>query len=233
MNCKLNTLRGGYISSIPPNNLADHVRPMRSSPHNRMPVSFQSLGGDILLEVVEWLDRFDLLNLVTVVRLSPPRFSPTFVEEVSDILLVRSQSKTVYSQTIGALYRTVELNETDQCCTTLDMLYQHPDIARHVQKLVVRQGTCPDHQHGAGPSSPFRLFSRLASSRVCAAVKRVAGRLDALQSFVWGGEDYPSDDDIWLVLRKSCVSSFLSCACPERGVRYPVPPIFSFIDARS
>ena len=63
----------------------------------------------------------------------------------------------------------------------------------------------------------------------------MAGRLDALQSFVWGGEDYPSDDDIWLVLRKSCVSSFLSCACAERGV---LPGIssrlsLSFIDARS
>ncbi|KAF9653265.1 hypothetical protein BDM02DRAFT_3087451 [Thelephora ganbajun] len=143
-----------------------------------MPVSLGTLGGDILLEVVAWLSRFDLLSFVTV-------------------------SKTIYSQTISVLYRTVELNETPQCCTTLNMLYEHPDIARHVQKLVVRQGGCPKIPQSVG-SPATRGFSHVDPSYVCAAVKRAATRLDALQSFVWGGEDYPWDDDIWLVLRQSC-----------------------------
>ena len=112
----------------------------------------------------------------------------------------------MYSWTISALYHTVELNETVQCCITLDMLDKHPNIARHVQKLVLR--------HGGGLKSPqsvnssaHRGFSYPGPSYVCAAVKRAARRLDALRSFVWGGEDYPWDDDIWHILRKSCVLS--------------------------
>jgi hypothetical protein len=109
----------------------------------------------------------------------------------------------VYSQTISVLYHTVELNETSQCCATLDMLYEHPEIARHVQKLVVRQEPRPEPRNIS--SSTLRGFSYGVPSRVCAAVKRVANRLDALQCFVWGGEDYPTEDDIWLVLRQSYV----------------------------
>lgn len=100
----------------------------------------------------------------------------------------------------------VELTETAQCCTTLDMLYEHPDIARHVQKLLTRQGSNSRVLPRVG--SPFiRDFSYGDPGYVCAAVKRVATRLDVLQSFVWGGEDYPWDDDVWLVLRQSCVPS--------------------------
>jgi hypothetical protein len=35
-----------------------------------MPVSLEALGGDVLLEVVAWLSRFDLLHFVMVVRLA-------------------------------------------------------------------------------------------------------------------------------------------------------------------
>jgi len=84
------------------------------------------------------------------------------------------------------------------------MLYEHPEIARHVQKLVVRQGRNLQVPKIDGPSA-VPGFSYADPSCVCVAVKRVATRLDALQSFVWGGEDYPWDDDIWLVLRQSCV----------------------------
>lgn len=84
------------------------------------------------------------------------------------------------------------------------MLYEHPNIARHVQKLVVRHGTCPKVPQSVS-SSATHGFSYTNPSYVCAAVKRVAIRLDALQTFVWGGEDYPWDDDIWLVLRQSYV----------------------------
>lgn len=96
----------------------------------------------------------------------------------------------------------MELNETAQCCTTLNMLYEHPNIARHVQKLIVRHEGYAKAPQSVGST---RGFSYAEPSYVCAAVKRVATRLDALQSFVWGGEDYPWDDDIWLVLRRSYV----------------------------
>ena len=49
----------------------DHVRTMRfsySTLCDQMPVSLETLGGDVLLEVVAWLSRFDLLNFVMTVR---------------------------------------------------------------------------------------------------------------------------------------------------------------------
>ena len=127
---------------------------------------------------------------------------------------VRLQSKTVYSLTIGALYHTVELNSADQCCTTLNMLCEHPGVARHVQKLAVRQGSRSQSKNVS--SSPLRGFSYAIRSHVCTAVKRAAARLDALQSFVWGGEDYPLEDDIWFVLRQSCVSFPFPSSFPSR-----------------
>lgn len=60
------------------NNQSDRIRAMRSSHptlSNNMPLSLDSLGGDVLLEVVAWLSRFDLLNFVAVVR--PPAHSNT------------------------------------------------------------------------------------------------------------------------------------------------------------
>jgi len=96
------------------------------------------------------------------------------------------------------------------------MLYERPHIARHVQKLVVRHGGYTKVPTSVALSS-IRSSPIVDPSHVCAAVKRVAKRLDALQSFIWGGEDYPWDDDIWLILRTSCVdlSSFSSRG--ERG----------------
>ena len=35
---------------------------------DQMPVSLETLGDDILLEVVSWLSRFDLLHLLMTVR---------------------------------------------------------------------------------------------------------------------------------------------------------------------
>jgi len=61
--------------SIHAGNWPDHVRKMSSSRStlcNQMPVSPETLGGDVLLEVVSWLSRFDLLNFVMTVRSSVP-----------------------------------------------------------------------------------------------------------------------------------------------------------------
>ena len=55
---------------------SDHVRAMRSSHSslcNRMPVSLETLGGDILLDLVARLSRVDLLNFVLAVRPSSLR----------------------------------------------------------------------------------------------------------------------------------------------------------------
>lgn len=35
---------------------------------NKMPTSLETLGSDVLLDVVQWLSRLDLLNLFIVVR---------------------------------------------------------------------------------------------------------------------------------------------------------------------
>lgn len=70
------------------------------------------------------------------------------------------------------------------------MLANRGDIARHVQKLVVR----PDggKKYGAYPVSGVA---------VSAAVSRAAWKLDALNTFVWDGEEMPPCDDVWFELR--------------------------------
>jgi hypothetical protein len=103
------------------------------------------------------------------------------------------------------------------------MLYEHPGVARHVQKLVVRQGSCSQPKNFT--SSTLRGFSYAVPSHVCAAVKRAAAKLDALQSFIWGGEDYPSEDDIWFVLRQSYVPfPLVPFTRAERGAPHPPAP---------
>lgn len=73
---------------------------------------------------------------------------------------------------------------------TLTMLANRGDIARHVRKLVVR----PDggKKYGAYPASGVA---------VSAAVKKAARKLDALNTFVWDGDEMPACDEMWLQLR--------------------------------
>ena len=59
----------------PAENQSDHVRampPSHSTICDQMHPSLDTLGGDILLEVVSWISRVDLLNLVVTVRFSSP-----------------------------------------------------------------------------------------------------------------------------------------------------------------
>ena len=44
------------------------MRSSYSTVCDQMPMSLEALGGDVLLEVVSWLSRVDLLNLVMTVR---------------------------------------------------------------------------------------------------------------------------------------------------------------------
>jgi hypothetical protein len=53
------------------NNQSDHIRAIRPShstlSNNKMSVSLETLGADVLLDVVLWLSRLDLLHFVMVV----------------------------------------------------------------------------------------------------------------------------------------------------------------------
>lgn len=100
----------------------------------------------------------------------------------------------MYSQVISTIYDVVELRQTDHCCNTLDMLGRHPEIARHVRKLVLR------------PKDTLARFTTFKGAIVDArlvadAVKGVAPQLDALHSFIWAGEECPVQDDMWHALK--------------------------------
>jgi len=75
------------------------------------------------------------------------------------------------------------------------MLSRHSEIARHVQKLVIR----PDHAE----QSRFRQYAPADGSVISTIIKQIAVRLDALHTFVWDAEDLPPDDDMWFTLRIS------------------------------
>lgn len=72
------------------------------------------------------------------------------------------------------------------------MLIDHPDIARHVQKLLIR-------------------FSEIPKARsincngyiISALVQRLAHSLDALHTFIWDADEIPQRDDMWFALRIS------------------------------
>lgn len=96
----------------------------------------------------------------------------------------------MYTRAIPALYTSVTLHDAQQCIRTLDMLARRADIARHVQKLVLRPNACGNedkHQESA--------------HAVCMALLGAAGRLDALNTFIWDGEEMPVCDEVWFELR--------------------------------
>jgi hypothetical protein len=73
------------------------------------------------------------------------------------------------------------------------MLIRRPDIARHVQKLLVRFATGP------------KVYSiDYNGYMVSSLVHRLAHNLDALHTFVWDADETPQRDDMWLALRMSC-----------------------------
>lgn len=72
------------------------------------------------------------------------------------------------------------------------MLNNHPDIARHVQKLLVRFST--------GLRAPSIDYNGYIVSSI---VQRLAHSLDALHTFIWDADEIPQRDDMWLALRIS------------------------------
>ncbi|KAF7986962.1 hypothetical protein HWV62_7 [Athelia sp. TMB] len=117
-----------------------------------------------------------------------------FLSSRSDKLSLSYCSSAIYTRAIPALYSAVTLHDAAQCVRTLTMLARRADIARHVQKLVVR----PD----SGEVNEEKRIQR--AEEVCTALRRAACTLDALNTFVWDGEEMPACDEVWLELRMLC-----------------------------
>ena len=72
------------------------------------------------------------------------------------------------------------------------MLLRRPDIARHVQKLLLRFSTGPRAR-----SSDYNGYM-VSSLAYC-----LAHTLDALHTFIWDADEIPERDDMWFALRMS------------------------------
>ena len=88
------------------------------------------------------------------------------------------------------------LTSAAQCESTLGMLMQHTDIARHVRHLVVRPH-----------AKPGMVYNVLGNELASATVRRIAGAmvLDALKRFDWDDDELPFYEDMWFALRIGCV----------------------------
>ncbi|KAF8134522.1 hypothetical protein EV363DRAFT_1160578 [Boletus edulis] len=116
-----------------------------------------------------------------------------YVDSKPDILRLALSSKHLFLGLCPILYSDVQLVDLEQCYSTLTMLNHRPDIARHVQKLLVRFSTAhstPSVEHDG--------------YRVSSLVHSLAHSLDALHTFVWDAEEIPRRDDMWFALRLSC-----------------------------
>ncbi|KAJ3896175.1 hypothetical protein GG344DRAFT_72444 [Lentinula edodes] len=162
-------------------------------------LSLAAAPGDLLLEIAAHLDcRADVFSLC----LTSNRF---------------------FSTVSSVLYTSVTLNSVEQCSTTLKMLRNRPDIARHVRELIVRPGAL---------STSDNQFN--ASERASAAVRDVAmsKALDALVKFTWDFDDLPVYDDMWFALRICCGQ--LRYVGTSIGTRVPNlhSHLFDFADLR-
>ena len=72
------------------------------------------------------------------------------------------------------------------------MLNHRPDIARHVQKLLIRFST-----NTKGRPIDYNNYT------VSTLVQRLAPTLDALQTFIWDADELPRRDEMWFALRIS------------------------------
>jgi hypothetical protein len=146
--------------------------------------SLTSLPGDLLLEIAGFLElRSDLLHFSVSVS-SVDDFGMQFTQI--------SQSSTLYSNVVSALYSSVVLDTFRQCINTLTMLHRHPEITRHIQTLLVR------------PNGGRQTTTGVGGYRVCSAIRQIARQLDALGTFVWDWEEgFPPCDELWFALRMS------------------------------
>src|SRR6266404_5154996 len=94
---------------------------------------------------------------------------------------------------------------------TLGMLHTRPDHARHIRSLGISTDSSPSpdvHGHGHGYGRWTAKWGRGAlpdATLVSAAVRQAARNLEVLRTFVWDGEELPTQDDMWFALSTSCV----------------------------
>ncbi|KAI0058697.1 hypothetical protein BV25DRAFT_1890725 [Artomyces pyxidatus] len=125
-----------------------------------------------------------------------------YLHSPAQVLPLSLTSKRIFQDLIPALYANITLRDAPQCVHTLDMLFAHPDRARHIRTLCVR----PDAQEGP-PRRPVWGRKVLQDGySVSAAVRRTAMYLEVLRSFIWDGEELPPYDDMWFALRVFCPS---------------------------
>ncbi|KII92598.1 hypothetical protein PLICRDRAFT_172671 [Plicaturopsis crispa FD-325 SS-3] len=110
--------------------------------------------------------------------------------EMSDLTLTCSR---IMASVVPLLYASVVVSGGEQASATLGMLARRPDVARHVTRLAVR--TCKDQK---------RCFGQCDGYVASAAVRQAARHMDALNTFMWDGEEAPPYDDMWFALRMSC-----------------------------
>ena len=99
------------------------------------------------------------------------------------------------------LYSDVKLRGSVQCIQTLNMLIAHPERARHIRSLCL-------HPDDSGPFAT-RIWGRGAlfnGYAISGAIRRLASKMEILQSFEWDGEELPPYDDMWFALRVLCAS---------------------------
>ncbi|KAL4078558.1 hypothetical protein V8B97DRAFT_1865841 [Scleroderma yunnanense] len=134
-----------------------------------MPLGLVSLPGDLLFEVSQYLDL------------------------KADVFSLALSARRLFHGLLPTLYDDVCLDTFEQCEATLSMLHQHPGVARHIQKLVIRFA-----------STSNKYTSDLRSFQVSNLVRALAPELDALHTFIWDADEMPQCDDMWFALRMSC-----------------------------
>ncbi|EIW83192.1 hypothetical protein CONPUDRAFT_89162 [Coniophora puteana RWD-64-598 SS2] len=117
-----------------------------------------------------------------------------YLNSTSDVFHLSISSTLLFANLYSALYAYVHLNSVTQCTSTLAMLCRRPDIARHVRKLFISLG----HESSTGQ------IGLIDGYNVSSHLIKAARTLDALNTFVWDGDEIPPYDDVWWALRNNC-----------------------------
>ncbi|KAK0242499.1 hypothetical protein EDD85DRAFT_292416 [Armillaria nabsnona] len=133
--------------------------------------------------------------LALIERLPPDVFQEIArrIPLLRDILNLSLTSRSMRALLISRLYRNVDLKTSKQCKVVLSMLLKHPDLARHVTKLIVH----PNNIEWTATDVS------LNESGVVDLLVRAIRYMPSLHTFFWDGVEMP-DDYLWLVLRNSC-----------------------------
>ncbi|KAK0206282.1 hypothetical protein DFS33DRAFT_1257650 [Desarmillaria ectypa] len=133
--------------------------------------------------------------LVSIERLPPDVFQEIArrIPTLRDILNLSLTSHSMRALLASRLYRNVDLKTNGQCKVVLSMLLKHPDMARHVTKLIVH----PNNIEWTATDVS------LNESEVVDLLIRTVRFMPSLHTFFWDGVEMP-DDYLWLVLRNSC-----------------------------